>query len=449
MSISLSSPKVARSGDRAFKVRGLRWWIAGLLLIATLISYIDRLTLSILAPAICDDLHLTNLQYAGINVWFLLAYSFGQAIFGKLQDRIGTKSGLVIAMTIWSIAEMMHAVTRTLAGLSVFRFFLGVGEGGHWPAAIKGVAEWFPRKERALAMGIVNTGATLGSTIAPPLIVWLQFSFGWRTTFIVSGLFGFAWLGLWALYYQLPDRHRWLRISEQKLIRSDSQIAQGSMTALSWLALLSNRKVLGIVLSRVLGDPVWWLYLVWLPLYLSRARGLSLKAIGLSVWVPYLFADAGALLGGWFSGWLIRRGLGPARARMTAILLATVLAPIGTLVFAVRSEFAIIALVSVVLFAFQFWVNNVQTLTGDFFPNELVASISGLAGTGAGIGAMIFTFSTGWIVDHFGYTPVLIFSGLLIPAASITLIWLSREHPATAIGTVTAIEGRSPSRSEL
>ena len=212
------------------------------------------------------------------------------------------------------------------------------------------------------------------------------------------------------------------------------------MNAPSWLALLSNRKVLGIVLSRVLGDPVWWLYLVWLPLYLSRARGLSLRAIGLSVWVPYLFADAGALFGGWFSGWLIRHGRQPAHARNTAILLATVLAPVGTMVFAVRSEAAAIALISVVLFAFQFWINNVQTLTGDFFPNELVASISGLAGTGAGIGAMIFTFSAGWIVDHFGYTPVLICSGLLIPAATTTLICLSGSgssdppHPRTPSG---------------
>ena len=191
----------------------------------------------------------------------------------------------------------------------------------------------------------------------------------------------------------------------------------------------------GIVLSRFLGDPVWWLYLVWLPLYLSRARGLSLKAIGLSAWIPFLCADAGALLGGWFSGWLIRRSWKPSRARGAAILFATVLAPIGMLVSRAKSEAGAIALISVVLFAFQFWVNNVQTLTSDLFPNRLIASISGLAGTGAGLGAMIFTFSTGWIVDHFGYTPVLILSGLLIPAATASLIGLAGDREGKRKGS--------------
>ena len=413
------------------RVAGLRWWIAGLLFVATLISYIDRLTLSILAPAICDDLHLTNLQYASISVWFLFAYSFGQTVFGKIQDRIGTKRGLSIAMMIWSIAETAHAATRGLRSLCIFRFFLGLGEGGHWPAAIKGVAEWFPKEERALGIGIVNTGATLGSALAPPLIVWLQLSFGWRTTFVATGLVGFAWLALWALCYQAPAQHRWLSSSELKLIQKGTALESRAAPAATWLALLRDRKVLGIVLSRFLGDPVWWLYLVWLPLYLSRARGLSLKAIGISAWIPFLFADAGALLGGWFSGWLMQRGWRPVRARKAAIVAATVLTPIGVLVAAAKSEFAVIALISIVLFAFQFWVNNVQTLTSDFFPNELVASISGLAGTGAGIGAMIFTFSTGWIVDHFGYTPVLIVSGLLVPAATAMLIWLVQDQEAS------------------
>ncbi len=190
------------------KVAGLRWWIAGLLFLATLISYIDRLTLSVLAPTICNDLHLSNFQYAGISVWFLLAYSFGQTVFGKLQDRIGTKIGLSIAMTLWSIAETAQAATRGLFSLCAFRFVLGLGEGGHWPAAIKGVAEWFPIKERALGMGIVNTGATLGSAAAPPLIVWLALSFGWRATFIATGLLGFVWLMLWMRCYQPPQRPR-------------------------------------------------------------------------------------------------------------------------------------------------------------------------------------------------------------------------------------------------
>ena len=413
--------------SRGIKVAGLRWWIAGLLFLATLISYIDRLTLSVLAPTICADLHLSNFQYASISVWFLLAYSFGQTVFGKLQDRMGTKMGLSIAMTLWSIAETAQAATRGLFSLCAFRFVLGLGEGGHWPAAIKGIAEWFPIEERAFGIGIVNTGATLGSAAAPPLIVWLELSFGWRTTFIVTGLLGFAWLLLWNWCYEPPQKHAWLRTTELDLIQRDAPKPENAVLAPTWRALLKNRQVRGLVLARFLGDPVWWLYLVWLPLYLSRSRGLSLKAIGMTAWIPFLCADAGALTGGWFSGWLMRRGWTLGRARGTAILLAAALAPAGILIAGAKSQTGAVALISVVLFAFQFWVNNVQTLASDFFPNELVASISGLAGTGAGLGAMVFTFSTGWVVDHFGYTPVLIVSGLLIPAATAVLAWFAND----------------------
>ena len=423
----MTSPNAHTLRNNGFQVTGLRWWIAGLLLVATVISYIDRLTLSILAPAICDDLHLSNVQYASIGVWFLLAYSFGQTIFGKLQDRVGTKRGLSIAMILWSVAETMQALTRSLVSLSIFRFILGLGEGGHWPAAIKGIAEWFPKHERALGIGIVNTGATLGSAVAPPLVVWLELNFGWRATFVVTGLFGFAWLALWSICYQPPEEHRWLPSQELDAIRNIKSNGQGQASAPGWTALLRDRMVLGIVLARFLGDPVWWLYLVWLPLYLFRVRGLSLKDIGAFGWIPFVFADAGALLGGWLSGKLIKSGWKPTRARGIAILLGTVLAPIGIFVGLVKSEYTAIALVSLVLFAFQFWVNNVQTLASDLFPNQLVASVSGLAGSGAGIGAMIFTFSTGWIVDHFGYTPVLILSGVLIPAATAVLLWFSHE----------------------
>lgn len=425
-------PTMHQQQTGTFRIRGLRWWIAILLLAATLISYIDRLTLSVLAPIICGDLHLSNLQYAGVSVWFLLAYSVGQTIFGALQDAFGTKRGLSIAMAVWSVAETVQAASRGLGTLCTLRFLLGLGEGGHWPAAIKGIAEWFPRQERAFGIGIINTGATLGSALAPPLIVWLQLAFGWRATFIVTGLMGFIWLAVWALCYQEPARHRWLRPEELNWIGNERPNSAARTPAPEWLSLLRDRRVFGIVLARFLGDPVWWFFLVWLPLYLFRARGLSLKTIGLSAWIPFLFADAGALLGGWFSGWLIRHGSKPVRARGTAIAVATLIAPFGTLISAVHSEATAIALISLSLFAFQFWVNNVQTLPSDFFPNEAVASVSGLAGTGAGIGAMIFTFSTGWIVDRFGYSPVLIVSGFLIPAATAALAWFCRKPAAVA-----------------
>jgi ACS family hexuronate transporter-like MFS transporter len=344
-------------------VTGLRWWISALLFLATLISYIDRLTLSVLAPLICRDLGLSNLEYAGIGTWFLLTYSFGRTFFGKLQDRIGTRRGLGLAMCIWSVAEIAHAAARQLASLSFVRALLGLGEDGHWPAAIKSVAEWFPAEERAFAMGIVNTGATLGSALAPPLIVWLQLRFGWQMTFIATGVLGFVWLAVWLFVYRLPGQHKWIPPGER------SHILAGQ----------------------------------------TRPEAETAKA------------DAGALLGGWMSGYLVRRGWTARRARGAAILFATLLAPVAMLVGRASSPITAMALISVVLFAFQFWVNNVQTLPSDLFLPGLVAAISGLARTGAGVGAMIFTFSTGWVVDHLGYAPILIASGLLVPIGTIFL----------------------------
>ena len=409
-----------------FSIGGLRWWIAVLLLIATLISYIDRLTLSVLAPVICDNLHLTNLQYASVSVWFLLAYSLGQTLFGVLQDVFGTKRGLSVAMAIWSIAEATQAAVRGLVSLRTLRFLLGLGEGGHWPAAIKGIAEWFPVEERALGIGIINTGATLGSAIAPPLIVWLQASYGWRSTFVLTGISGFLWLALWEFCYQIPSKHRWLGADELKRISADSSDRTKAVPLAGWVTLLRDRRVFGIVLSRFLGDSVWWLFLVWLPLYLFRARGMSLKAIGLSAWIPFLLADAGALSGGGLSSWLVHRGWKPLRARGAAIFFGALLAPFGTLIAFAHSEALAILLISITLFAFQFWVNNLQTLPSDFFPTDQVASVSGLAGMGAGLGAMLFTFFTGWIVDRYGYTPVLICAGLLLPAATTALVVFCR-----------------------
>jgi ACS family hexuronate transporter-like MFS transporter len=404
--------------SRRGRIGGLRWWITGLLFLATLISYFDRLTLSVLAPLICHDLGLSNLQYAGIGTWFLFTYSLGQTIFGKVQDRIGTKRGLGIAMCIWSLAETAHALARGLISLSFVRVLLGFGEGGHWPAAIKSVAEWFPAEERAFAMGIVNTGATLGSAIAPPLIVWLQLQFGWQITFISTGVLGLVWLAIWIWFYRPPAEHPWITPPEISHILAGQSPTLEKPAAISWMQLLRRRDVQGIVIARFLGDPIWWLYLIWLPLYLHDARGFSLKDIGLFAWIPYISADAGALLGGWTSGQLVGRGWSSHRARRAAILFAAAVAPAGLFVGRVHSSHGAIALIGIVLFAFQFWVNNVQTLPSDLFSTQLVASISGLAGTGAGIGAMIFTLSTGWVVDHFGYPPILIASGLLLPLAT-------------------------------
>jgi len=417
------------TAEAGFKLRGLRWWIVGLIFLATLINYIDRLTISVLAPVITHDLGLTNTEFGGILTWFLLAYTISQGLSGKLYDRVGTKRGFVCSIVLWSIAAIAHAFARGLATLSAFRFVLGFGEAGNWPGAAKTVAEWFPIRERAFGMAIFNSGAAIGSVVAPPLIVWLSLTYGWRTTFIVTGSLGFLWLILWLVFYETPDRHRWLSKDERELIREGQQDKDETLVAernapLKWRELLRYRQVWAIVLSRFLTDPVWWLYISWLPKYLADARGFSLVKIGLFAWVPYVAADAGSLSGGWLSGYLIARGWSVDRSRKLVIAIAACLMPAGILAAFAHDAMVALVLIGVVLFGFQVWINNVQTLPSDFFPDKAVASVAGLGGTGAGIGSMIFVFGTGWIVDHFSYVPVLVVAGLLAPLGTLVLFAL-------------------------
>jgi ACS family hexuronate transporter-like MFS transporter len=412
-----------------FKIQGLRWWIVGLVFLATLINYIDRLTLSVLAPVITKDLGLSNTEYGGITTWFLLAYTLSQALSGKLYDRIGIKKGFTVSIVVWSLAAMAHAFTLTLGGLSAVRFVLGLGEAGNWPGAAKTVAEWFPVRQRAFGMAIFNSGAAIGSIVAPPLIVGLTAYFGhWQPTFLITGALGFLWLILWWIFYDTPENHKWLTEKERALIREDEESSESvghAEIAPSWSSLLGYRQVWAIVLARFLVDPVWWLYITWLPLYLANVRGFDLRQIGLFAWVPFVAADAGSLFGGWFSGYLIGRGWSVDRARKAVIAFAACLMPAGIAAAFVTDSMLALALIGVVLFGFQVWINNVQTLPSDFFPKSAVGSVAGLGGTGAGIGSMIFIFTTGWVVDNFSYTPILITAGLLPIIGTIVLFALA------------------------
>src|SRR6266540_4303285 len=436
--------------EAGFKLQGLRWWIVGLIFLATLINYIDRLTISVLAPVITRDLGLFNTEFGGIVTWFLLAYTISQGLSGKLYDRIGTRLGFTFSIIVWSVAAMAHAFARGLGSLSLFRFVLGFGEAGNWPGAAKTVAEWFPIKQRAFGMAIFNSGAAIGSIIAPPLIVWLAQTYNWQT----------------------PDRHRWITPEELTLIRAGQQTPEDAQIASSivaeeasvatvediatslppgdlavegaprWRELLRYKQVWAIVLSRFLTDPIWWLYITWLPKYLADARGFSLTKIGLFAWVPFVAADAGSLTGGWMSGYLIGRGWSVDRARKAVILVAALLMPAGIVAAFVNDPMAALALIGVVLFGFQVWINNVQTLPSDFFSDRAVASVAGLGGTGAGIGSMIFIFTTGWVVDHFSYVPILVAAGLLAPLGTLTLFMLTgpirRVQLKRPLGSVTA-----------
>ncbi|HEY8204947.1 MAG TPA: MFS transporter [Pyrinomonadaceae bacterium] len=393
-------------------VRGLRWWIAALIFLATLINFIDRLTISILGPVITTQLGLTNLQFAKLTTWFLVAYTASQGLSGKLYDQIGPRRGFTLSILVWSIAASAHAFARGFVSLSCFRFLLGLGEAGNWPGAARVIAEWFPARQRAIGMGIFNSGVCIGSILAPPLIVWLQLRFGWQTTFLVTGSLGFIWLALWLLFYESPERHRAITPEEYALIK-EGQAPVADSRQVSWLELLRFRQTWAIVLSRFLTDPVWWLYITWLPLYLYNARGFDLKKIGMFAWLPFLTADAGSLLGGWFSGHLISRGFSADQARKSVIVAGAIFMVAGIPAALTNNALVALALIGVVTFGFQSWINNVQTLPSDFFPQQAVAAVAGLGGVGAGVGAILYVLTTGWVVDHFSYTPILIIAGLL------------------------------------
>jgi ACS family hexuronate transporter-like MFS transporter len=407
-------------------IQGLRWYIITLVFLATLINFIDRLTVSVLAPIIVADLHLNNQQFAQIATWFLAAYAASQALSGRLYDRIGIKRGFTLSIVIWSLAAMAHATARSVTSLSLFRFLLGIGEAGNWPGAAKVVAEWFPVSQRAFAMAIFNSGAALGSVIAPPLIVHLQLNFGWQAAFLVTGSLGFFWLIAWLWIYQPPLQHRWISAEERELLRPNLQ--QSAATSDPYTLLLKDRNTWAIVLSRLLTDPVWWLYITWLPLYFYKVHGLDMKQIAWFASVPYLAADAGSLLGGAASGFLIGKGWPVDRARRAVILVSAAMMCCGLAVAVLRDPLPILAMISIVTFGFQAWINNVQTMPGDLFRQSNVASVAGLGGLGAGIGAMIFTLSTGWIVDRAGYTPVLIAAGILPAVGTLTLFALARYN---------------------
>ena len=387
----------------------------GLVFLATLINFIDRFTVSTLAPLIVRDLKLSNQQYAGIASWFLVAYTISHAVSGRIYDRTGVRRGFSLSITLWSLAAMAHAGARGVGSLSAFRFLLGLGEAGNWPGAAKVCAEWFPVRERAFAMSIFNSGAALGSVIATPIIVALQLRFGWQATFLITGSLGFFWLVLWLAVYRSPNA------AEKAALGGESQDVEPT----PWLSLIGYKEVWAIVIGRFCSDPVWWLYLNWLPLYLNRVHGLDLQAIAWAAPVPFLVSDIGSLLGGGSAAFLLGRGWSVNRTRKTLIVIGAACMAAGIGVLTASSVYEALAWMSVAAFGFQFWVNNVQTLPSDYFPARSVGAVAGMGGMGAGLGALLFTLSTGWIVDNFGYTPVLVIVAVLPVLGSALLLLLA------------------------
>jgi ACS family hexuronate transporter-like MFS transporter len=418
----------AATPARAVKVSGLRWVMASLIFLATVINYVDRQTVSVLKKSISDDLGLSNPEYAAIQNAFLVAYAVSQMLSGRLYDVVGTRIGFTISIVVWSIAAVAHAAARSMTSFAFWRFVLGFGEAGNWPGAAKSIAEWFPPRERALGMGIFNTGAAVGGALSPPLIAWLASSWGWRPTFIITGTLGLLWLCLWLLLYRVPQEHPWLRDDERAYIlegQREALPASAATRRLTWRELLRYRQVWAVVVGRFLTDPIWWLYVFWLPSYFQEARGFSLAQVGWSAWFPFLAAGLGALTGGWASGHLIARGWSVDRARKTVMAAGALLVPAGILAMRAPSPYVALAWMGVVLFGFQVWINNLQTLPSDFFPGSAVASVAGLGGTAAAVASVLYNWNTGRVVDLMGYTPVFAAAALLGPLGLVAVLVLA------------------------
>src|SRR6478736_5064149 len=421
----------------------IRWWIIGLVAVVTVVNYIDRTSLAVMWPAISKDAHLTKEHYATIVSAFMVAYALGQAVSGRIFDAVGTRLGFVLSVTVWSVACAAHGLARSLGALMAARGVLGFSEAGNWPGATKAVAEWFPRHERAFAQGIFNAGASLGAVISAPLIALLFAMFGWQATFVIVGGLGFLWLlPWWILVRATPDRHPWVSPAERALILgttgggvpSPREGMRGEGTppprssSTSWREVMSHRQAWGLVASRFFLDPIWWLFVNWLPIYLADRFGFDVKSIGMFAWVPYLGAIVGSLLGGWVSGYWIKQGWTVDRARKRAILIGGALTLPGFIfaAFAATPTLAVIAM-AVVLAGFQVMINNIQTIPSDCFAGKSVGTVAGIGGMSAVLGVLVFST---WLIPYLSkisYVPVFLMGTALVPHGLAAVHFLGGE----------------------
>jgi len=377
----------------------LRWVVCALLFFATTINYVDRQVLGILAPDLQRSIGWNEIEYGYIVTAFQAAYALGLLLAGRALDRVGTRLGFAVAVTVWSVAAMAHAVARSALAFGVARFLLGLGESANFPAAIKTVAEWFPRKERAFATGLFNAGTNVGAVAAPAVVPLVTQAYGWPWAFLLTGAVGFLWLGAWLALYRPLESHPRLTPAERAHIRSD---AEEPATRLPWLTLLSRREAWAVALGKFLTDPVWWFYLFWLPKFLHERHGLGLATLGPPLIAIYLIADVGSVGGGWLSSALIARGVAVNRARKgTMLLCALAVVPI-VVAPRVASLWGAVALIGLATAAHQGWSANVYTLASDLFPRRAVASVVGFAGMAGAVGGMLVATATGYVLQWTG-----------------------------------------------
>lgn len=366
-----------------------RWVICGLLFLAATVNYVDRQVIGILKPTLQGELHWSEVDYGHIIAAFQFAYALGYLFMGRAMDWLGSRKGFSLAVIFWSLAEMAHAAVSSVTGFSMARATLGLGEGGSFPASVKTVAEWFPERERALAFGIFNAGTNVGALVAPLTIPWITIHYGWRWAFLVTGALGFGWVVLWLVFYRSPAQS-----APQK-------------SNVPWVGLLAHRQLWAIAIGKFLTDPIWFLYLFWIPDFLHKTRGVTLLNLGLPLVVIYLAADFGSVGGGWLSGALMRRGWSVSAARKTAML--TCACGVVPILFAVRASslWTAVGLVGLAAACHQGWSANIYTLASDMFPREAVGSVVGVAGMAGSIGGMLIAEVVGYILQGTGsYYPI-------------------------------------------
>ena len=391
------------------KVGRYRWRICALLLFATTINYVDRQVLGVLAPDLQQRLGWNEIEYGYIVTAFQGAYAIGLLCAGALIDRVGTRIGYALAIAVWSIAAMSHALATTALGFAIARFALGLGEAGNFPAAIKTVAEWFPRRERAFATGIFNSGANVGAIVAPLTVPFIATYWGWQVAFLFTGILSATWLVAWLTTYREPEQHPKLSTTELGYIRSD---AEEPAVRIPWARLLGHRQTWAFIAAKFMTDPIWWFFLFWLPKFLHEKHGLTLTGLGAPLVAIYLMADVGSIAGGWMAGRFIKRGWTVNRARKSAMLICAIaVLPIVTVAQVQNLWFAVL-LIGFATAGHQGWSANLFTLTSDMFPRRAVGSVVGIGGFGGAVGGMLIATFTGFLLQSTGsYVPVFIMAG--------------------------------------
>jgi ACS family hexuronate transporter-like MFS transporter len=405
----------------------VRWWIGGLLFASTVINYIDRQTLSVLAPFLKEEYRWSNADFATVLIAFRVAYTVMQSVSGRLLDWMGTRLGLAISVCFYSVVACATALAQGLNGFRVFRFLLGVGEAGNWPGATKAVAEWFPDRERGWAVALFDSGSSIGGAIAPFLVLYLYRSFGsWRPVFLLTGLLGFVWLVAWLRVYHRPEQHPRIAAAELQLIREGQAANPDAGPGIKWRDLLRYRQTWGIVIGRGLLDPYWFMIAEWFAIYLV-SKGFRIEDSVLGFWMPFLGADLGNFFGGGLSSYWIKRGWAVGRARRTVVLIFGPSMLILMLAAFTSNYWALIALFSYATFAYASCSTIFLSLPADAFDSRAVASVSGLSGTAAGIVTLLTTFLIGQIADRYSFEPIIIGASIIPCAATAVLVLLARS----------------------